>query len=510
MTPKYKFVRLIRTLITTCFAYAVNYGTMLVLTPYITRTVGTEAYGFVSLGKQFAQYAVILTTALDTYASRYIGIAYHGEDKRQANIYFSSVFWGDTILASVIFVCAVVMILFLEHLIQIPTRLITDVKILFLLVFMNFWVSTVCAVFGCTGFVKNKLDIMGIFKTLSYITNALVLFAAYVLLPAHVCYVALGTLATTCVVALSNIWMTRHYIPEFNVNRSDFSFAAVKHLVIEGSCASFNSVGEMLNNGLDLIVCNEMLSSLAMGQLAIAKTIQMLAYSMYSVVNQAFVPVFLRSYAEGDKEKLLDELKMSMKVSGFLANTIFAGFVSLGLLYYQFWIPGQDQQLIYKLTVITILTCIPSGAMQPLYYIYTLTITRKFPCIVTIIGGLFNVLGMYVLIKYCGIGVYAVAWTTSVVMAVINFGTNPIYMAHVLELPWWTFYPDIVKNVISSITMVIAFKIITHVYMPVSWVTMIITVVCLVLVGIPIHFVIVFNKKQWNKLIGLVQSVLPR
>ena len=37
-------------MLVTGLAYAVNYGITLVLTPYITRTVGTEAYGFVRCG----------------------------------------------------------------------------------------------------------------------------------------------------------------------------------------------------------------------------------------------------------------------------------------------------------------------------------------------------------------------------------------------------------------------------------------------------------------------------
>lgn len=498
MNLKHKFIQILRTMFTTGAAYVVNYGITLVLTPYITDTLGAEAYGFVSLAKQFAQYAVIVTTALNTYAARYIGIAYHQKDKRKANIYFSSVFWGDVILASVILTVAVWLIFFLEYLIDIPGQIVKDVKLLFLFVFINLWVSTVFSVFGCAGYIENRLDITGVFKTISYMTNAVVLVCTYALFPAKIFYVGAGMIAATFVVAVSDFGITRKLVPELRPKRTDFSFSAVKRLVMEGCWASLSSAGELLNNGLDLIICNQMLSSLAMGQIAIAKTMNTIVQSLYAVVDQAFFPMFLKSYAENRKEKLLAELKISMKVSGLLANMAFAGFVSLGIAYYRLWIPGQDINVIYRLTVITILTCIPTGAIHPLYYVYTLTVKKAFPCLVTIIGGIFNVAGMYVLIRFGGMGVDAVAWTTVAVMTVINFITNPLYMAYVLKVPFQTFYPDILRNALSCLVLTAVFKWISGFYMPSSWMMLAVCILFYLLIGAPIHLIIVCNKSQWK------------
>ena len=335
MDYKRKLGHIFHTLGTTGLAYMVNYGTILVLTPYITETVGTEAYGFVSLAKQFAQYAVIVTTALNTYAARYIGIAYHKEEREKAKTYFSSVFWGDLFLASGIMAAALGPIFFLERLIHIPSEIVGDVKILFLLIFLNFWVSTVFSVFGCAGYIKDKVAMTGMFKTLSYLVNGAILILAYALFPAKIFYIGIGAMGASLVVACSDMWMTRRFTPDFHTKRSDRSLAAVKELVVAGCWASFNSVGEMLNHGLDLILCNQMISSLAMGQLAVAKTMYMVVQGLHMIIDQAFIPGFLKSYAEHDRQKLLEELKLSMKVSGLLANLIFAGFVSLGLAYYR-------------------------------------------------------------------------------------------------------------------------------------------------------------------------------
>lgn len=500
-----KLLHTARTILVTALAYAVNYGITLILTPYITKTVGTEAYGFVTLAKQFTQYATIVTTALNIYAARYIGLSWHKKDIRQAKVYFASVFWGDVWLGFALLGAALVLTFFLDRLISIPPALVTDVKLLFVFSFIAFWVTTVFSVFGCAGYVCDRMDWKGYFKVLSYITNAVVLVTVYLLFPAKVKWVGLGTLSAALVIALSDFWMSRKLLPMLRAARKDYSFAAVKLLVMDGFWASFNMVGNLLNSGLDLLVCNQMLSSLAMGQLAIAKTVDTIVQSLYTVVDQAFIPRFLRTYAERGREELLGELRVSMKVSGLLANVTFAGFVALGRAFYRLWIPGEDTELIYRLTVVTIMTCIPNGAMHPLYYIYTLKLKQKFPCYVTILGGLFNVAGMYLLIKYAGMGVYAVAWTTVAVMCFINFVSNPLYMAHVLELPAKTFYPDIARNVLSCAVLTACMAGLSRLYEPKGWLSLIVCACVLGGIGAILHVFISCSREQRAAILRLVK-----
>lgn len=58
-------------------ATAMSFVVSFFLTPFITNMLGTEAYGFVTLSKNFVSYAVIISTALDSYATRYIAMEYH-------------------------------------------------------------------------------------------------------------------------------------------------------------------------------------------------------------------------------------------------------------------------------------------------------------------------------------------------------------------------------------------------------------------------------------------------
>ena len=54
--------------------FVLSYLITFFLTPFITESVGTDAYGFVSLAKNTAQYATYITAALNTFASRFISV----------------------------------------------------------------------------------------------------------------------------------------------------------------------------------------------------------------------------------------------------------------------------------------------------------------------------------------------------------------------------------------------------------------------------------------------------
>ena len=129
--------RLIVTLMSSGMATAMSFVVSFFLTPFITNMLGTEAYGFVTLSKNFVSYAVIISTALDSYATRYIAMEYHKRDFDKANSYVSSAFYGDTVIASIILAVGVIFVLFMERFLNVSPELLVSVKLLFLLVFVN-------------------------------------------------------------------------------------------------------------------------------------------------------------------------------------------------------------------------------------------------------------------------------------------------------------------------------------------------------------------------------------
>ncbi len=506
--PDSKYAKLIKTIFISGGAFFLNCAINLVLPPYITGHVGTEAYGFVLLARNFVQYAVIVTTALNSFSARHITVEYHQNRKQEANVFFSSTFYGDLFLGTGLLLILLLCIAFLEKLLQIPSTLVPDVKLLFLIVSINFFLTTLFTVFGTSAYITNKLDIVSTFKALSYVVEAAVLVLLYTFLPAKVFYIGFGLLLQSFILILANLLIHKKYTPDLVIRRAFYSLTAVKRLVVDGIWTSLNTLGETLNTGLDLLVCNLLLTPLDMGHLGIAKTVSSIFSSLFVLIGQAFQPIFLKSYAQGDIKTLLKELKFSMKLSGMFSNIAYAGFLILGMVFYNLWIPTQNIELVYQLSVIENMLVIGTGIMFPLYYIYFLTVKKKFPTIITIIGGFINVISMYILIRYIGLGVHVVVLTTTVIMFVINFVTNPLYMAHVLNAPWTTFYPNIGRNILSLAVITLAYKGLSMLYMPSSWLSLAFCAAVYAMVGAVLHIAVAFNWEEKTRILGLVLSKL--
>ncbi len=503
-----KYGRIIRTIFVTFAAFGVNFLIIQLLTPVITDGVGTDAYGFVSLAKNVAGYAGYITVALNSHASRFISVEFHNQRLDKANVYFSSIFWGDFVLGSIVMALAVLGIWKLELFFQIPVGVEIDVKLLFLLVFLKFWVTTLFSAFETPAYVADKLDLVGLFKGIANCVEAALLFLLFVHLPPQLYYVGISLLVASLIIVLSNLWISRRYGPQLRISREGFSWKAVRTLVSNGIWSAIVSFGSVLNTGLDLVVCNTMLSPLAMGQLAITSNIKVILGSLYTIVSDAFKPHFLKIYAEGNMEKLKKEMKMSMKFSGWVTNLFFAGFFALGMAYYRLWIPHEDLELLFPLTVVSLAGNLLIGYEMPIVFIYVLTLRQKVSCFFTLASGVLNVAGMYILIRYFHMGIYAVVLTTVVLMAIVHLIAHPLYIAHVMKLPWHTFYPDISRNLLSCGLMMLTFKGVSMLCTPDGWMTLVLCILLVSVLGTGIHLLTVFSREEIRQVKGYVRSLL--
>lgn len=483
------------------FAVALNYLISLILTPFITENIGTEAYGFVSLAKTFANYASIFTVALNAFSARYISIEYHKGNKKKANVYYNSVFIADIILAIVIFGIAVVIITNLNRFLMMPEDLIGDVKKLFLLDTLNFLILSCGTVFMTATTIKNRLEMGSIARAISYIAEASFLFIAFSLLTPRVYYVGIGLIVSSCVILLINIGLTARLTPDLKIQRGYFSIEAVKSILSAGIWSSVNSLGNTLNTGLDLLVSNMMLSALAAGQLAIVKTISTIFTTLFQLVATAFQPMQLKYYANDDKKLLISSFKLGIKLNGMISNIAFAGFTVFGAVYYKLWTPSQDIGVLQTVTIVTIIGSIIESAVYPLYYGYNLTVKNKIPCFITILSGLMNVFGMYVLIKFFDAGIFAVVLTTTVLTWLVNFVFNPLYVSYCLKIRLTTFYPTLFRHIVSSVLLLAVFSIIRKIYYPNSWMGLIMVALVCAIIGALLHSLIVFDSEDWKMII---------
>lgn len=493
--------RLIKTFLISGTAVIVNYLINYFLTKFITESVGIEAYGFVSIASTFVSYAQIITIALTSFVVRYISVSYHNKNQKEANLYYSSSIIACVILSLLIFTISLVLILKIEKILVIPDNLIVEIKLLFVFVFLNFVIQTIVTPYSSFAYIKNRLDLTGILKILSCLVNAVVLLSLFYILSPRLWFVGLGSFVASLTTLILSILLTKNLTPNLKYSFSNVSFGKIKDLLSSGIWNSVNSLGNVLNSGLDLLISNVLLSALATGQLSVAKSIGVLFATLNQVTFQPFQPLMIESYVNDTKEKLVLQIKKAMVFGGCFGAIAFAGFYSLGNLYLKLWLANQDNNKIFVLVMLTVFVSLLSSIMQPIYYVYTLTLKNRMPCLITILGGLLNVVSMCIILKKTYLEAYGVVITTAVIMAIINLLFNPIYAARCLKIKINSFYSVICKHIIATVILCLIFKKISEYVNPIGWGGLIISAIIMSIVGILIYMVL---QGRINEIKGLL------
>lgn len=495
---------ILNTLLTTGLATVLSFLISFFLTPEITSRLGSEAYGFISLASTIVSYATIAMTALNSYATRFIAVEFHKGNTNSASRYFSTLVISSFVLSTTLFCVLLFVGVNIGSLVIVPNRLLVDVKCLMILVFVNFYITMASTCFSASAYIRNKLDVYGVFQTISYVVEAAVLLFCYTVLTTKIYYYGLGILAAGGVLLAGNLYIFNKYTPDIKIKISYFSCADLKTLLLNGIWNSINSIGNTLNSGIDLLIANLMLSPLAMGQLAISKTFSSVISRLIQLVSQAFQPMFLKFYSSSSSEMLDRQFTNSIFSSGYVSNLMFAGFFALCPVFYSLWIPDQNIELIYYLTMLTVACSLFEGPVNPLYYVYTLKIKNKIPCFVTLFGGLINVVGMFLLLKYTSLGVFSIPLMTTIVMGFINLVFNPIYIAYCLGKRAAYFYKYLVRVYLSAAAMCFSFLLVSLVLSPNSWLSFLLSCLICLTLSIPIHSVICWGPGLLVKLASFI------
>ena len=488
--------------------FLVSLGISFFFTPYLTDTVGEEAYGFVSLANNFINYITIITVALNSVAGRFITIEYHKGRKEEASSYFSSVLAANVIMAGVILLVAIPVISSLEHLINISPELVISVKYLFSFILANFIVTIVGTVYTVATFITNTLYLSSIANIVTALLRMILLCILYGTLPANVAYIGLATCISTLVGLFLNLYYTKKLIPDIKVKKQYISIEKVKELFGAGIWNSITKLAQVLSDGLDLLITNLWISPYLMGVLSISQQIPMYMGTLVSMVTNLFNPNATMYYAKGDTGAVVQELKTSMKLCSFFSNIIFCGVLVYGKMFYQLWVPNQDYELVYSLAVVIMISVVVSGVTSSLNNVFLITNKLKVNSLFWMGISILNVVLVFLLLNTTNLGIYAVAGVSKVTGAIANLVFIPIYASHCLKIRWHTFYPLIFRYMGTTGIMAAVFLLIRQISpLQISWLTFLVLCGIAGIVGVIINYFVLLNTYERNL---LMRKVLRR
>lgn len=480
------------------------------LSPYIIKTIGIEANGFVNLANSFIAYADLIVVALNAMAARFITLAYVKGDYTKANLYYNSVFWGNLIIVGALLVPSTVLIVRLELFVDVPDDILLDVKVLFAIIFSIFFVKTAVPNWDCGTAVTNRMDRSSFASMIASVIKCVLLVCMFSVLSPHIWYVGLAVAVSSLFLLGVQGYNTHTLTPELHIKikKPLCSFDALRELVGSGIWSSAAIAGNTLMSGLDLIVCNTYLGATLMGILSVSKSIPNILVSFSETIRGAFGPELTIAYAKGDKANICNCMVRSIKVSSVLVTIPAAGIIVMSDALYRLWIPSQDAKLLQTLTSLAILRYIVCSGIQNLNSVFVTVNKVKINSFALIITGAVSIGFTMLLIVCTDLDLFAVAGVSSIVMIIKDLCFMVPVTTKLLGLKWNTFYPQVGISVLCS-GLIIAVGIIVRLFIPVNtWTAFFGACFIIGTIGLAINMMVVLNKEERAYLIGIVKHKL--
>lgn len=484
------------------------------LSPYIVKTIGVEANGFVTLANNFVTYANLIVTALNSMAARFITIEYVRKNYKKANLYYNSVFWGNLIIVVVLLVPAVLLIVNLQNCINVPSDILWDVKLLLSFVFLGFFLSTGMPNWDCGVYVTNRLDRQYVPTMMTAMLRCVMLFLMLTILTPHVWYVGFASAMVTVIGLVVNWYNTKKLTPELHITLNDrkpmCSRKALRELVGSGLWNSISNVGNMLLSGLDLIICNMILGATSMGVLSLSKILPTYMQQMSSSICSAFAPELVINYAKDDRKKLLHDILRAMKLTSVVMTIPIAGIIVLGDYFFALWVPSQDAHLLQILSILSILGYMFTSGTQILYNVFSTVNKVKQNSIAMVISGVVSVCVTLLIANFTEYGLYAVAGVSTAVNLVRNMSFTLPATARYLGFKWYQFFPQVGTTVLSSLLLVAIGFLIKPILPGGSWLELILSATVIGVIGLVVNIYLVLNAGERRYLFGKVRQKLGR
>lgn len=439
--------------------FIVNLCISFFLTPYIVKQLGSVAYGFIGLSNNILSYAGLLTIAINSMAGRFVAIEVHCNNIAKANTYLSSVICANIVFSAIIMSGVFISGIFLEKLIHIPADLVHDVKMLYIMLGASTCLSLFTGVFGIATFITNRLDINHLRNIIGNLIRGIFLFLLFTIFQPQIWYFGLCSLLMSIYLLVANITLYHRLTPYLKIRQKFCKLKALLNIAASGIWNIINKISNILTRGCELLLANLYVSSTSMGLLSIATTLGMLVLSFFGMIAGNFAPALTRLYSVGNQSALKNEILKSIRLCGFLCSFPIAILYAFGDLFFALWVPGQNTELLYILSIVGTLELLFGMPIEPLWNIFIITSKVKgsslyqlFNSIITFI----TIIGLMYVTTDDSVKIIIVAGIHSVYCVIRNLTFLPIYGARCLNFKNSTFYPDLFRAILNTI-LVIAF-----------------------------------------------------
>lgn len=479
--------------------FLVQMGINFLLTPFIVKSLGVEAYGFVGLSNNIIGYLQLATVALNSMAGRFITIEYHKGNIEQANKYFSSVFYSNVVISALLAIISVALLVFLEYVIHIPEHLVVDVKWLFALLCANSLLTLIFNVYIVSPFIKNRLDVTSVRNLISNLMRAAVILILFGFFSSHLWYIGCSSLICGIYLVIANVKIKNKLTPELGVKFGNFDFDKVITLLSSGVWNLIGKLGDLLQRGLDLLFANWFINAVAMGILSITTQIPFIILSVLGLFTSSFAPSLTKDFAQGDKNAMLNEVFKSIRILSICILIPISVLYIYGDVFYRLWMPTQDAELLQKLTICGTFALLVTSPLDGFWNIFTVTNKIKGSSIFMIVNSIVVFLTVLLGLLFTNditTKMFIIAAVRSLYGVLRGLFFLPIYGAYCMNLKPTFFYRPIIKSLLGLVVSLGTCWLLRLCYVPSNWMGLFFVSVIVSAVAVAVGSVLILTKND--------------
>ena len=485
---------LVRTLLTALLG--------LMLTPFYIGELG-EAWRILPLAVSVTAYVLLVTDEMTNAFSRYLVVAVHGGDRKEANkVYTTTVLGVGRIVAiSIPFVILIAWIS--PYVFNADAGSEGSIQLLFLMILSSTMLVAFSACFNGIFTVFNKLYILNIARILFLSFQALFVVIFFLFKPSLEAIGASHVIAS--IIFFFLVWyFSRRLCPDLKIDRGSFDKKLIKEMGGLGIWIIVNRVGMLMFIQASLIMVNIFAPELGVDFGIVAVFISMTG-NAFMVMTTALSPLFYLNYATKNIENLVRIAKTAVKVIGMLMAFPIAYICIFSPQILTAWLPN-DLTHISGIVFMMFTVQVAVSAMNALETIPVLYMRVKEVAVVTVFVGIVSVMLTAFVLTMTDLGLIGVAavWTAS--MFVLNVIMYPLMIARMIPVRWHTFLLPLISGHLALICCIAVGMVFSFFYtIPSTW----FAILTSFLIGFVLYMGFVFTIGLNKEDKGMVRGILP-
>jgi hypothetical protein len=113
---------------------------------------------------------------------------------------------------------------------------------------------------------------------------------------------------------------------------------------------------------------------------------------------------------------------------------------------------------------------------------------------------------VFILLKTTNLGLFAVAGVSAILSILRNGIYTVSFGAKYIDEPWHTFYPDIIKSILSVVLISSSGILLKTLVKDYTWFNLVILSGALTFIGVAFNFIIIFKKNDRKYIIDKIKT----